>query len=166
MKHERLFPCLQELATCTYPEPDESNPRPPTLIDFNIILPFTYRSRNWSLFFGFPHKHYVFSLVSHTCHMTHPSHSSLFDHPNCILCGVQMMKLLTVRAPQVPLTSTLLGPDIFLSTLFSSALCLCSFLNVGDQVLHPYKTTGKIIVLYILSCPLLGPHIVIMWRAH
>jgi hypothetical protein len=29
-------------------------------------------------------------------------------------------------------------------------LSLCSSLNVRDQVLHPYRTTGKIIVLYIL----------------
>jgi hypothetical protein len=90
--------------------------------------------------------------------MTRPSHSSWFDHPNCIFCGVQMMKLLTVRTPPVHPTSSLLAPDTVLSTLFSSALCLCSFLNVRDQVLHPYKTTCKIIVLYILSCPLLGPH--------
>jgi hypothetical protein len=27
---------------------------------------------------------------------------------------------------------------------------LCSSLHVRNQVLHPYKTTGKIIVLYIL----------------
>ena len=29
------------------------------------------------------------------------------------------------------------------------------FLTVGDQVSHPYKTTGKIIVLYILTFILL-----------
>jgi hypothetical protein len=31
-----------------------------------------------------------------------------------------------------------------------SSLSLCSSLNVRDQVSHPYRTTGKIIVLYIL----------------
>jgi Na+-transporting NADH:ubiquinone oxidoreductase subunit NqrE len=40
--------------------------------------------------------------------------------------------------------------NILLSTLFSNTLGLCSFLNVRDQVSRPYKTTGKIIVLYIL----------------
>jgi hypothetical protein len=44
----------------------------------------------------------------------------------------------------------MLGPNILLSTLFSDTLNLCSSLNVRDQVSHPYKTTGKIIVLYIL----------------
>ena len=50
---------------------------------------------------------------------------------------------------QSPVTSSLLGPNILLNTLFSNILSLRSSLNVSDQVSHPYKT-GKIIVLYIL----------------
>jgi hypothetical protein len=34
--------------------------------------------------------------------------------------------------------------------LFSNMLKLCSSLNVRDQVSHPYKTTGKVIVLCTL----------------
>jgi hypothetical protein len=34
--------------------------------------------------------------------------------------------------------------------LFSNAPSLHSYLNAREQVSHPYKTTGKIIVLYIL----------------
>jgi len=49
-----------------------------------------------------------------------------------------------------PGTSCLLGPNILLCTLFSNTLNLRSFLTISDQVLHPYKTTGRIIVLYIL----------------
>jgi hypothetical protein len=49
-----------------------------------------------------------------------------------------------------PVTSSLFGSDIVLSILFSNILNLCSSLNVGDQVSHPYKTKGKFIVLYIL----------------
>ena len=47
-------------------------------------------------------------------------------------------------------TSSLLGPNILLNTLFSNTLSLRSSLNVSDQVSLPYKTRGKIIVLYIL----------------
>jgi hypothetical protein len=47
-----------------------------------------------------------------------------------------------------PVASSLLGPNILLSTLFSNTLNLCSSLSVRDQVSHPYRTTGKIIVLY------------------
>jgi hypothetical protein len=43
------------------------------------------------------------------------------------------------------------GPNILLNTLFSNTLSLRSSLNVRYQVLHPYRTTGKIIVLYILT---------------
>ena len=49
-----------------------------------------------------------------------------------------------------PFTSSLLGPNTLLNTLFSNTLSLRSSLNVSDQVSHPYKTTGKIIVLYFL----------------
>jgi hypothetical protein len=50
--------------------------------------------------------------------------------------------------PQPPVTSCLFGPDIFLRTLFSYTLSICFSLNVRNQVSHPYKTTGKIILLY------------------
>ena len=46
---------------------------------------------------------------------------------------------------------SLLDPNIYLSTLFSNALSLRSLLRVSDQVSHPHKTTGKFIVLYILT---------------
>ena len=49
-----------------------------------------------------------------------------------------------------PVTSFLLGPNILLNTIFSNTLSFLSSRNVSDQASHPYKTTGKIIVLYIL----------------
>jgi hypothetical protein len=39
---------------------------------------------------------------------------------------------------QFPVTSYLFSPNIFLSTLFSNTLNLHSFLNVTDQVSHPF----------------------------
>jgi len=57
-------------------------------------------------------------------------------------------------------TSSLLGPNILLNTLFSYILSLCSSLNKRDQVSYPYKTTGKIIVLYILIFTILEA----MWK--
>ena len=41
------------------------------------------------------------------------------------------------------LLQSLLGPNILLSTLFSNTLCLCSSLNVRDQVSHLYINVGK-----------------------
>jgi hypothetical protein len=49
-----------------------------------------------------------------------------------------------------PFTSSLLGPNILLSTLFSNTISLRSSLNESDPFSHPYKTTGKIWVLCTL----------------
>jgi hypothetical protein len=46
-----------------------------------------------------------------------------------------------------PITSSMLGPNILLSTLFSDTLNLCSSLWARDEVPCPFKTTDKIIVL-------------------
>jgi hypothetical protein len=47
-----------------------------------------------------------------------------------------------------PVTSSFLGPNILLNTLFSNTLKLRFSYNVSYQVSHPYKTTEKIIILY------------------
>ena len=49
-----------------------------------------------------------------------------------------------------PVTSALLGPNILLCPLFSNTLSIRSSLNVNDQVSHPYKTTGIIIIIIII----------------
>jgi len=46
-------------------------------------------------------------------------------------------------------TSSPLGPNILVNTLFSNTLSLHFSVNLSDQVSRPYKTTGKIIVIYI-----------------
>jgi len=55
------------------------------------------------------------------------------------------------RNPKVllhsPVTSSLVGPNILLNTMFSNTLSFLSSRNVNDQVSHPYNTTGKIIFL-------------------
>ena len=48
-----------------------------------------------------------------------------------------------------PVTSSLLGPNILLNTIFWNTLSFLSSRNVSDQVSHPYKITSKIIVIYI-----------------
>ena len=48
-----------------------------------------------------------------------------------------------------PVTLSLLGPNILLNALVSNTFSLRSSLNVNDQVSFLYKTTGKIIYLYV-----------------
>ena len=66
--------------------------------------------------------------------MPRPSHSYLFDHPNNIGWWVQIIKFLIMYFLHSAVTSSLLGPNILLSTLLSNTLNLCPSLNVSDQV--------------------------------
>ena len=151
MEPEDSLPHSQVPATCPYPEPARSSPYPyiPLLkIHLNIILPSTPGSRKWSLSLIFPHQNPVYpSPLSHTRYMPLPSHSYRFDYPNNTGRGVEIIKLLIMQLPPLPCSSPLLDPDILHNTLFSNILSLRPSINVGDQVSHPYKTTGRIIVL-------------------
>jgi hypothetical protein len=51
---------------------------------------------------------------------------------------------------QPPVISFLFCPHILLSILLSNTLSPCASPNVRDQVSHPYRSTGKIILLYIV----------------
>jgi hypothetical protein len=79
--------------------------------------------------------------------MPRPSHSSRFYHTNNSLWKVQIVKLLIMQFS--PLPYYLFDPNVLLNTLFSDTLNLRSSFNVSEHVSHPYKTTGKIIVLCI-----------------
>jgi len=55
-----------------------------------------------------------------------------------------------MQSPPFPRYLVPLGPIILLNTMFSNTLSFLSSRRANDQVSHPYKTTGKIIFLYIL----------------
>ena len=89
--------------------------------------------------------------------MPRPSHYSWFYHPTILGEEYRLFSSSLCNFLHSPITSSLLGPNILLNTLFSNTLSLRSSLNVSDRVSHPYKTTGKIIVLYInIVFPLLN----------
>ena len=90
------------------------------------------------------------SSVSHTFHLHSPSHSSWSDTRT--IFGEQYRSLSSSICSFLhsPFTSSLLGPNILLCTLFSNTLSLRSSLNVRDQVSHPYKTTGRVLDLCTL----------------
>ena len=84
------FPHLQKPTTCPCPEPDQSNPYPPShflMIGFNIILPYTYhRSSKWSLSLRLHHQNPVRTLTCpHTWPMTHPSSFLLIWSPEYLV---------------------------------------------------------------------------------
>jgi hypothetical protein len=60
------------------------------------------------------------------------------------------MNLLIMRFSPTSYYFIPLRPNIPLSTLYSDTFCLYSSFNVRDQLSYPYKTTGNIMLLYIL----------------
>jgi len=154
MKLESSLQHSQQPATCPCLELDQSSPFPPshflqTL--FNIIYPSASRSTKRSLSLSFPHQSPVCTSrppLRATC----PANLILRDLVTRIMFGEGYRS----RSSSIcnflysPITSSLLGPNILLNTLFSNTVSLHSSFNVRDHVPHPCKTIGKIIVRYIL----------------
>jgi hypothetical protein len=115
------------------------------------ILPSTSRSLKKSLSFGLSHHNLVeFSLLCHACYMLHPPYS-WFDLPNNIWEWVQIMKLLVWATFSILLLLHPSWSKHSFQNLFSNTLSLWSSLNVRHHVSRPYKTTGRIMVLYTLT---------------
>ena len=146
------------LATCPCPEPTSSWLRifhAPTShflkIHLNIILPSTSGFPKWPLSLRFPHQNPVYASPP-----PYELHAPPISFISILSPEQYWVKSAVHSAPHyvvfcIPLLTRLspLGPNILLNTLFSNTLSLRSYLNGSDQVSHPYKTTGKIIVLYV-----------------
>ena len=150
MKPEGSLPHSQVPATCPYPEPARSSPYPTShflKIHLNIILASAPVSPQCSPSLRFPHQNPVYASPIRA---TWPVHLILLDLITRTIFGEQYRSLSSSLCSFLhsPVTSSFSCPNTLLNTLFSNTLSLSSSLNVSDQVSRPYRTTGKIIVLY------------------
>ena len=154
MVPEGFLPHLQVPANCPYPETDQSSPRPsPSYflkIHLNIIPHLRLGLPSGFLPWGFTTKTCIHLASPHTCYIPSQSHSSRFDNPNKSDEDYRSVSTSLCSFLPSPVSPSLVGPNIILSTLVSNTISLHSSLNVSDQVSHTYKTTGNIIVLYTL----------------
>jgi hypothetical protein len=100
---------------------------------------------------AFPAIACMHSSSTHSCYMPCSSHPPWLNRSFILGEEYKLWSSSLCSFLQSPITLSLFGQNMLLSTLFSNTLSLCFTLNVRHQVSHPYRTTGKIIVLYILK---------------
>ena len=141
--------------TCPYPEPDQSSPCPPInllKIHLNIILPSTPGLSSGFFPSGFPTKSLHTPLLS-PIRAACSAHLTLLDFITLTILGEEYRSLSSSLPSFLHclVTSSLLGPNNQLNTLFSNTVSLRSSLKVSDQVSYTYKTTGKIIIIFTVK---------------
>jgi hypothetical protein len=91
----RTHKCPPTVPTLSQLQPVPTTPSNFLEIHLNVIFLFTPRSPQRHLSLWLPHQHPVHtSLLPHTHHMPHPSHSSRFYPPHNIGQGIQIIQLL------------------------------------------------------------------------
>ena len=150
MQNDGSLWCLQEPTKSPYPQPDKCIPilsKSTVIFLSQLFLPLP----SGLCPSGSPNK--TFSLMCGMC----PTHLMLW----IIKSGKEhkSWRSLFYRCLQYYITASPLGPNIFISTLFSKTLKLCHFLSVGYNVSHLYKARENMSKLAWKMCLPDGCHL-------
>ena len=115
-------------------------------IYINIILPSTPGSTKWFLSLRYPTQNFCIVSPTTPIRATHSTHLILLYFITPTILGGKYGSLSSSLCSFLhsSVTSSLLGPNIFLNTLFPNTIGLCSSLSVSDQVSHPDKKHAKL----------------------
>ena len=119
-------------------------------IHLNIIFPSMPGSSKWFLSLRFPHQNPVYACPPP--YALHALSILFFFLITQAILGEEHRSLSSSlwSFPHYPVSSSLIGTNIPLSTLCSNTFKILSSLNVSVRASHLYTRTGKIIVLCFL----------------
>ena len=128
-------------------------PHPTSWRSILILSSFLRRGLRSDLFSSFFATKILYTSLLSTIRATFPNHLICLDLITRKMLGQGYRSLSSTLCgfPHSLVTASLSDPNIPFVTLFPNTLSLRFSLNMSDHFSPPYKTTRKVIVLYILN---------------